>query len=205
LSDAWWGCAQTGPSQEQRALVNLRRQGFEAFYPFYLAKTKKRKQTVIKPVFSSYVFVRLGEDFPWSSINSTYGVSRLLTCQRRGSDIRVPQRIPDDFMNSLTRYLRSSNSVGPEFTANTRVRILGGALASQEAIVLRWSNADRVSLLFKILNREVQIEMAVEEIEEIESRPDDRGIKSVEGAHGNLRAAQRIRSVDPRDEISRSG
>lgn len=165
MADAsFWACAQTQPAQEQRALRNLRRQGFEAFYPFYLATTKHR-QTIVKPVFTSYVFVRLFEEEPWSSVNNTYGVSRLLTYLSKDSDFRIPRRVPEDFMKNLTRYLKSSN-VGPEFTKNMRVRILGGVLRNHTALI-QWSNDERVGLLFQILNREVQVEMAVEEIEHL--------------------------------------
>jgi len=168
VSDAsFWSCAQTQPGQEQRALRNLRRQGYDAFYPFYLSTTKKLRQTVVRPVFSSYVFIRIFEDYPWASINGTYGITRLLTRQQKDSSHRVPQRVPQDFMDGLTRYMKSSNSVlGPEFTVNTRVRILRGVLQNHEAIV-RWSNDERAGLLFQILNREVEIEFALEEIEAI--------------------------------------
>lgn len=163
---SFWACAQTQPAQEQRALRNLRRQGFEAFYPFYLATTKLR-QTIVRSIFPSYVFVRLYEDEAWSSVNNTYGVSRLLTRLSRDSDFRVPQRVPETFVSGLNRYLRSSNSVlGPEFTVNTRVRILRGVLQNHEAIV-KWSNDERAGLLFQILNREVEIEFAIEEIERL--------------------------------------
>lgn len=166
MSDAsFWSCAQTQPGQEQRALQNLRRQGYDAFYPFYLSTTKKLRQTVVRPVFSSYVFVRIFEDYPWSSINGTYGITRLLTSQIRGSDHRVPQRVPQDFMDGLTQYLKSSNSMlGPQFSESTRVRIRRGVLQNHEAIV-KWSNDERAGLLFQILNREVEIEFALDEIE----------------------------------------
>jgi transcription antitermination factor NusG len=163
---SFWACAQTQPAQEQRALRNLRRQGFEAFYPFYLATTKL-KHTIVRPVFVSYVFVRIFEDETWSSVNNTYGVSRLLTYLSKEGEYRVPKRVPEAFMNSLTRYLKSSNSVlGPEFTVNTRVRILRGVLQNHEAVV-KWSNDERAGLLFQILNREVEIEFAIEEIERL--------------------------------------
>jgi len=164
---SFWSCAQTQPAQEQRALRNLRRQGYEAFYPFYLSTTKKLKQTVVRPVFMSYVFIRIIEDEPWSSINNTFGVLRLLTRLPKSGDIRQPQRVPEDFMRSLTRYMRSSNAVlGPEFTVNTRVRIIRGALQNHEAIV-RWSNDERAGLLFQILNREVEIEFDIADIERL--------------------------------------
>jgi transcription antitermination factor NusG len=62
--------------------------------------------------------------------------------------------------------------VGPEFTVNTRVRITRGALQNHEAIV-RWSTEERAGLLFQILNREVEIEFSVEEIERI---PEETGV-----------------------------
>jgi len=77
----------------------------------------------------------------------------------------VPQRVPQDFMDGLTQYLKSSNSMlGPQFSESTRVRIRRGVLQNHEAIV-KWSNDERAGLLFQILNREVEIEFALDEIE----------------------------------------
>ena len=166
-ADFFWSCAQTQPGQEQRALRNLRRQGYDAFYPFYLATTKKLKLTVVRPLFSSYVFVKIFDDYPWSSINGTYGITRLLTNIGRDGEERVPQRVPESFMNTLTRYLRSSNSVlGPAFPVTARVRIIRGVLQNHEAIV-QWSSDERVRLLFQIMNREVEVDFNVDDVERI--------------------------------------
>jgi hypothetical protein len=74
----FWSVAQTKPNREKMALRNLKRQGYEAFFPFFL-KTNRHKHLVVEPLFRSYVFIRLDDDLTWAPINSTYGVSYLLT------------------------------------------------------------------------------------------------------------------------------
>lgn len=170
MSLSYWTVAQTQPSQETRALVNLRRQGFEAFFPFYLFETKHKK-TIVRAVFPNYVFIQLNVDeAKWGPINNTYGISRILTCCGANDRYQVPYKLPDRFIDSLRPYLRSSNSLRGSvlLPAGTQVRVLRGVLQNHMAIV-KWSDEDRVKLLFMILGRQVEVEFALEDVEAIEA------------------------------------
>jgi hypothetical protein len=76
------------------AAVNLRRQGFEVFYPTFAERKLRcdRVQTVATPVFSGYMFVEIINGLCWALINSTYGVNKLSV-----------RKAPDGFYNNPTR------------------------------------------------------------------------------------------------------
>ena len=56
-----WFAVVTKPRQEQIALENLQRQGFECFLPMaknpYQRRSKKR-QRIVEPLFARYLFLR---------------------------------------------------------------------------------------------------------------------------------------------------
>ena len=76
-----WYAIHSKPRQEERALDNLQRQGFEAWLPMLTVEKVLRGKLVqvTEPMFSRYLFIRLDtEQTNWSPIRSTLGVSRLV-------------------------------------------------------------------------------------------------------------------------------
>ena len=76
-----WYVIHTKPRQEQRALENLQRQGFEAWLPMISLEKVRRGHLaqVVEPMFSRYLFIRLDTvQTNWSPIRSTLGVSKLV-------------------------------------------------------------------------------------------------------------------------------
>jgi len=78
-----WYLTHTKLRQEQRALLNLERQGYECYLPLLsVEKMSKGEVSVVEePLFARYLFIRLdvsqsGES--WGPICSTKGVSRLV-------------------------------------------------------------------------------------------------------------------------------
>lgn len=170
MSASYWTVAQTQPAQETRALENLRRQGYEAFFPFYLFETRHKK-TVVRAVFPNYVFIRLADDNKtWGPINNTYGISRILTCCGAVNRYPMPYKVPEGFIDSLRPYLRSSNSLRGSILipAGTSVKVLRGVLQNHHAVVT-WSDEERVGLLFMILGRQIEVEFALGDVEVIEA------------------------------------
>jgi hypothetical protein len=70
----YWGVARTHPTQEPRAIVNLQRQNFECFFPFYTEARGKYRKLKIVPIFPSYVFIKLNDEISWAPVNNTYGI-----------------------------------------------------------------------------------------------------------------------------------
>lgn len=93
-----WYAVHAKPKQEQRALDNLQRQGFEAWLPLLSVEKLRRGRLteVIEPMFSRYLFIRLDtEHSNWSPIRSTLGVSSLVTFGNR------PAPIADELIQAL--------------------------------------------------------------------------------------------------------
>ncbi len=93
-----WYAVHAKPKQEQRALDNLERQGFEAWLPLLSVEKLRRGRLteVIEPMFSRYLFIRLDtEHSNWSPIRSTLGVSSLVTFGNR------PAPIADELIQAL--------------------------------------------------------------------------------------------------------
>jgi transcriptional antiterminator RfaH len=93
-----WYVIHTKPRQEQRALENLQRQGFEAWLPMIaLEKVRRGHLTqVVEPMFSRYLFIRLDTvQTNWSPIRSTLGVSKLVAFGN------TPAAVPDDLISAL--------------------------------------------------------------------------------------------------------
>ncbi len=92
-----WIVVQTKSNNEIRASVNLKRQGYEVFFPkiiksiFSFNKSKNR----IKPLFPGYIFVNLKENQNWIKINSTFGVKSIL---KLGEGIYI---LPNKILRSL--------------------------------------------------------------------------------------------------------
>ena len=77
-----WYIVQFKPNSHKIAVRNLQRQEFETFLPMHevTRRTAAKFETVIRPLFAGYMFVACDpETAPWRQINSTYGVSRMLS------------------------------------------------------------------------------------------------------------------------------
>ena len=75
-----WIVVQTKPKSEQKAYVNLQRQGYSVFFPKIKKSIKRltRIHKLITPLFPGYLFVFLKDQQTWSKINNTYGVFKIL-------------------------------------------------------------------------------------------------------------------------------
>jgi len=152
---ARWYLVHTRPNSERKAEINLKAQGLTTFLP-QVEKTirhARRLATVRRPLFARYLFVWLDVACdPWSFINSTVGVSRLVA--QEGGPIAVPFGIVETLREhsdaGLTRL-----DYGLE--QGQRVRILSGPLADLTATIVRLDARRRVDLLLKIMGGAVSV------------------------------------------------
>ena len=166
-----WTVAQLKPKQVERAIHNLKRQHFTVFNPVITVKRVIRNRVVRlpEPVFPSYVFIELADGQRWIPINSTFGVKRLLTRQTDRSEYREPAVIADAFIAGLQRCSRHDGKDGWRLEPGTAIRIIRGPLSGRTAIVT-WSGAERVRFLLNLLNRDLEVEIAVEDVAPSEPR-----------------------------------
>lgn len=152
-----WYVAHTRPNNEQRAIVNLQRQGFEVYMPQYLAQRRhaRRIEAVTRPLFPRYLFIWTDPQIdPWRSINSTYGVLNIIA---HGD---TPQAVPEGIVESLKSQEDAKGiikTISNIFYPGQRLEILNGPMAMQIGCFQRMPDTERVVLLLNLLGRQVNV------------------------------------------------
>ena len=152
-----WFILQFKPNSHLQATKNLNRQGFETFLPLHDTTSRKASRfiTTRKPLFPGYMFISFDkEKTEWSKINSTYGVSRLITFNY------ILKSIPTTFVNSLMiRYDLSGKLLPKErFENGDKVKVLKGPFANFVATVERYETDQRIWILMDLLGRKTKIQ-----------------------------------------------
>ena len=143
-----WYAIHSKPRQEERALENLERQGFEAWLPMLTVEKVRRGKLakVVEPMFSRYLFIRLDtEQTNWSPIRSTLGVSKLVSFGNR------PAVIED----ALIQALRQLPEREPErlFQPGQAVKFVDGPLRGLEGIYEQADGELRAMVLVDLLSK----------------------------------------------------
>ena len=109
-----------------------------------------------KPCFPRYMFVAIDMATQrWRSIQSTFGVSRLVT---NGDD---PRLVPEGVVHALKAredgkgFVRFDSK--PSFATGDKVRVLAGAFMDSAGLFNGMADHDRVSILLDLLGRKVRV------------------------------------------------
>ena len=143
-----WFVIHTKPRQEQRALENLERQGYQAWLPtIELEKLRRGKLTrVIEPMFSRYLCIQLDKtQSNWSPIRSTLGVSKLVSFGN------VPAVVPD----ALIEALRQADGSQQELLLKEgdAVQFVSGPLQGLEGILEQRDGELRAMVLIELISQ----------------------------------------------------
>ena len=107
-----WFIAKIKLNSYDSAIQNLERQGFETFLPKMKTTLRQKNKFIIKNVhvFPGYIFICFDPHIiSWTKINSTYGVSKILTFNKK------PSEISSDLVLELkTRYEITCNPIEKE-------------------------------------------------------------------------------------------
>jgi transcriptional antiterminator RfaH len=157
-----WYVAYTKRGQEERALVNLERQGFACYLPLLRRqKVSRGIVTVIQePLFPRYLFVRLDPDEQnpgWGAVRSTRGITRLLTF---GSS---PATVEPDLVLALQAREETAADV-PLFIEGERVKITAGAFSGIEAVYLMPDGESRALVLVELLQKSARLPVGISQI-----------------------------------------
>ena len=129
-----WYIVQFKPNSHKIAVRNLQRQEFDTFLPMHevTRRTVVKFETVMRPLFAGYMFVACDpETAPWRLINSTYGVSRMLSFSEG------PKPMPEALIAGLRARCDSVGKVRPleNFKAGQSVEMHSGPFESFIATV----------------------------------------------------------------------
>ncbi|WP_421938182.1 transcription termination/antitermination protein NusG [Pelagibius sp.] len=143
---------------EDRAQINLERQGFETYLPRYQRERRhaRRRELVKAPLFPGYVFVRFDLDTArWRSINGTFGVNHLICYGDR------PAAVPEGVVEEIVARMDESGLIALEprpFHQGEALQIVSGSLSNCRGLFERMADKNRVILLLSLLGRQVRVQ-----------------------------------------------
>jgi transcriptional antiterminator RfaH len=161
-----WYIVQLKPNSHKIAVRNLQRQGFETFLPMHevTRRTVVKFETVIRPLFAGYMFVACDpEKPPWRQINSTYGVSRML------SFAECPKPMPEALIAGLRARCDSVGKVVPleNFEAGQPVEMHSGPFANFIATLEQMASDARVWVLLDFMGKETRVQVDRQQIQAV--------------------------------------
>jgi transcription elongation factor/antiterminator RfaH len=148
-----WYVVHTRSRHEKRVSEQLEMKRVEAFLPLYRSKRNwnGRNAVVDLPLFPGYVFVRIPLEERLSVLGLA-GVAGLVSFQG------APAALPDGEMEKLRVCLSMAQAEPvPYFQAGNRVRIVAGALAGLEGVILRQNGQARFVLSIDLILRSVAV------------------------------------------------
>ena len=155
---ARWFVVQTQVNGEAKAAQNLKQQGYDVYLPRYLKRRRHARKVdfTAKPLFPRYMFVAIDMATQrWRSIQSTFGVSRLVC---NGDE---PSAVPEGVVDALKQREDEKGFVKmdlkPSFAVGDKVRVLAGAFMDNAGLFHGIADHDRVSILLDMLGRKVRV------------------------------------------------
>ena len=156
-----WYLLQHKPNKQNIAIENLKRQGFETFYP--LLENTKRTDSKFKnsfsPLFPGYIFVFFNiEDSSWIKIKYTIGVSRIIGFNS------VPSKVPVDIILALQqKYNRSPKLLSAKnIKKGVNTKILKGPLSGFVGKIEEYDSNSRIKILLKFMDNQKRVSINVD-------------------------------------------
>ena len=151
-----WFILQFKSNSHNIAAKNLSRQGFEIFLPLHDTTSRRTSRFIntSKPLFPGYMFIKFDRaESDWHKINSTYGVSRLITFNS------ILKSIPTIFVNHLMKRYDCSGKLKPirKLKRGDHVTVLKGPFANFIATVEKYEADQRISILMDLMGRKTKI------------------------------------------------
>ncbi len=150
-----WYAAYVCSKHEKRVAQELKRRTIEYYLPLYEKPSRRKDRRVLLelPLFPGYVFVRLPLNERLKLL-TTPGVVRLVGFQDR------PLPLPDDEIERLRHGLTSLLAEPyPFLTAGRRARIVQGALAGLEGVLLRRKGRYRFVISLDLIQRSICVDV----------------------------------------------
>lgn len=160
-----WYLAQIKPNCYAIAERNLARQGFAVFSPTREETRKRGGKFVasVQPLFPGYLFVGFDPEIaPWRAINSTYGVSNLVTL---GGN--MPRPVPAGLVQELVGRCNETGQLLPpsSLQPGDEVRVTNGPFTDFVTTVDKVSADQRVWVLLDIMGRSTKVAMLNDDLQ----------------------------------------
>lgn len=158
-----WYLIQFKPNSHRLAERNLNRQGFETFLPMQEVTRRKtlRFVNILKPLFPGYMFANVNTELaPWRPINSTIGVSRLVSFEGK------PQPLPPQIISGLMLRCDASGTLQPPRSLNEgdNVEMLTGPFANFIATVDTIDAEQRIWVLMDFMGQRTRLRVPADHL-----------------------------------------
>jgi transcription antitermination factor NusG len=188
-----WFAVYTLPRHEKRVGQYLSQREIEFYLPLYSVRRKWSDGSTVTldlPLFPGYLFVHIDRKERVRVLE----VPGVLTFV--GGTGRKPASLPETEIDALRTGLSLRRAEPhPLMTVGQRARILSGALAGMEGIVVRQKNSLRVVLTMDLIQQSVAVEVNGTELEILDSAAPGSasgsetwpGLRTAQGSHGSNR------------------
>lgn len=160
--DEKWYIAQIKPNSYHIAVQNLERQGFQAFLPKTKTTIKKENKFIDKEVliFPGYAFVGMDrENSDWVKINSTFGVSKLLTFNKKPSEVH-----PHLIFELKNRYEDNANPIiNEKLKTGDTIKFNKGPFVNLIANIESVEPKKRIYILLEVMGGPRKLEINLKE------------------------------------------
>ena len=160
-SQSNWFAVVSKPRQEQVALENLQRQGFECFLPMaenpYQRRSKKQ-QRIVEPLFPRYLFLKaIASHQNLAPVRSTTGVLNMV---RFGMELAV---VPESVIHAIRTCISAETGlikIEPvTIKTGDKVRIFDGPLAGINGVVEETNSKNRALILMELLGGPTKVQV----------------------------------------------
>ena len=159
-----WYLIQFKPNSHRLAERNLHRQGFETFLPMQETTHRKASRFVrdLKPLFPGYMFINVNTELaPWRTINSTIGVSRLISFEEK------PKPLHRQLVSGLMLRCDTSGVLLPtkSLSEGDSVEMLTGPFASFIATVDTIDPEQRIWVLMDFMGQKTRMQVTADQLQ----------------------------------------
>jgi transcription antitermination factor NusG len=172
-----WFAVFTTPRHEKRIESHFGLRRIENFLPLYEKQRQWKdgsKGTLHLPLFSNYIFARIG----WDQRVAVLKVPGVISIVGRGME-----PVADAYIHFLREGLRLGKiEPHPYVAIGTRIRIRSGVMSGMEGVLLRKKNNFRVVLTLEMIMKSVTVEVAMEDIEPVVRFSREALIRAAEGS-----------------------
>ena len=160
-SESAWFAVQFKPNSHKIAERNLTRQGFEAFLPTFTQTVKRANafREARVPLFPGYMFALVDSStHSWRTINSTYGVSKLVTFGDQ-----KPASVPFALIEAL-RHIGNVGLDQPAYEVGDTVHITNGPFANFITQIVGLVPEQRVWVLLDVLGKATRVAVGTDSL-----------------------------------------
>ena len=161
-----WYVVHTKPRKESLAEVNLQRQDFETYLPWYkrVARQRGTWQEIVEPLFPRYLFLRLDPNQQTvAPIRSTLGVTTLVTFGHRLTP--VPDAVVDAIRHNADAKTGLHTAPEQRFRKGELLTVTAGPFEGLQCIFETTSGAQRVAVLLDILGKSARVVLNRSQVE----------------------------------------